>query len=75
MPGYRDPLPVAIAAAALGLAYIAISRRRNRNRAPLPPGPPGIPIAGNLPDVPSEKEWLTYTKWRETYGTYASDSI
>ncbi len=44
-------------------------RRTRRSIAPLPPGPRGLPLIGNLLDMPSEKEWLTYAKWGEKYGT------
>ena len=39
-----------------------------RRRLPLPPGPKGLPIIGNLWDVPAEYPWLTYAKWTATYG-------
>ena len=35
---------------------------------PLPPGPKGYPIIGNLFDVPVHKSWLAYDEWRKTYG-------
>lgn len=41
---------------------------RPRRNAPFPPGPKGLPLAGNLLDMPSEKEWLTFAKWGEIYG-------
>ncbi len=38
-------------------------------RTHLPPGPKGLPFIGNLLDMPTEKEWLTFAKWGERYGT------
>ncbi len=32
------------------------------------PGPEGFPLIGNLLDMPTEKEWLTFAKWSELYG-------
>ncbi|KAI0065153.1 cytochrome P450 [Artomyces pyxidatus] len=33
----------------------------------LPPGPSGYPLIGNALEL-REKQWLTFTRWRETYG-------
>lgn len=45
---------------------------RQRTRAPrgtsLPPGPKGLPVVGNLFDIPRERSWLTYTDWARTLG-------
>ncbi|SJL09788.1 related to cytochrome P450 CYP2 subfamily [Armillaria ostoyae] len=39
-----------------------------RRRLPLPPGPKGLPLIGNLWDVPAEYPWLAYAQWAATYG-------
>lgn len=36
--------------------------------APLPPGPKGKPLIGNLLDIPAEEQWVQATKWAEEYG-------
>lgn len=36
----------------------------------LPPGPKGLPLVGNLCDMPVEKEWLTFARWGEKYGAF-----
>ncbi|KAH9039868.1 cytochrome P450, partial [Lactarius pseudohatsudake] len=36
---------------------------------PYPPGPKRIPIIGNLLDMPSREEWVTYKKWSDQYGS------
>ena len=38
--------------------------------ASLPPGPQGLPVVGNILDMPSEKEWLTFAQWGERWGEY-----
>lgn len=45
------------------------SRRLLRQRGfPLPPGPKGWPIIGNLLQVPKDFSWLTFSQWGEEYG-------
>ncbi|KAH6904124.1 cytochrome P450 98A3 [Coprinopsis sp. MPI-PUGE-AT-0042] len=59
---------------ALGLTVFIVgrrlrdNRRRNPRGLPLPPGPKGLPIIGSALEVPSQRPWLTYTKWRKEYG-------
>ena len=43
-------------------------RDGNPNRLPLPPGPKGYPLIGNLFDMPDQKSWVVYDEWRKTYG-------
>jgi hypothetical protein len=40
----------------------------SRPPASLPPGPKGLPFVGNILDMPSDKEWLTYAQWGERWG-------
>ncbi|KAI0299745.1 cytochrome P450 [Multifurca ochricompacta] len=47
----------------LVLKYI----RTARLRASLPPGPRGVPLIGNIFDMPSSREWERFTEWGRKY--------
>ena len=45
-------------------------RDGNPNGLPLPPGPKGYPLIGNLFDMPADKPWVVYDEWRKIYGEF-----
>ncbi|KAF3043079.1 hypothetical protein E8E11_004042 [Didymella keratinophila] len=49
----------------LATLYLWIRRRQDSK---LPPGPPRLPILGNLHQAPKEAVWVTYQQWVEQYG-------
>ena len=49
--------------------------RRNPNSPPLPPGPKGYPLIGNLFDMPANKPWIVYDEWRKTYGEIYTNGL
>ena len=58
-----------VVVALLGLwATSARKSRSNPNQLPLPPGPKGYPVVGNLFEMPREKVWLLYDRWHQSYG-------
>ncbi|KAJ3550195.1 hypothetical protein NM688_g5103 [Phlebia brevispora] len=60
-------LPVTLLILVSIVALVGLVSRSRRNR--LPPGPKGIPLFGNIFDVPKSHEWLTYAKWSRQYGS------
>ena len=47
-------------------------RRKNPSRLPYPPGPPQLPLIGNLLDIPVsvQEPWKTYAAYSQRYGLY-----
>ncbi|RAL13437.1 cytochrome P450 [Aspergillus homomorphus CBS 101889] len=63
----------------LSLLYLLLYRLlyRSRPSAPLPPGPKGRPIIGNLADLPPAgmQEWKHWLQFKERYGPISSLTI
>ncbi|KAK1223739.1 hypothetical protein PQX77_013375, partial [Marasmius sp. AFHP31] len=57
----------AAAAATLLSLTCAWKLYRSRNNLPLPPGPPKLPLVGNLFQMPSFPVWEAYQRWSEEY--------
>ncbi|KAG6855686.1 hypothetical protein H0H87_012075 [Tephrocybe sp. NHM501043] len=39
-----------------------------KQTTPLPPGPAGLPIIGNVTDMPASKEWVVFAEWGRKWG-------
>ena len=44
--------------------------RKRRRGLPYPPGPPSLPIIGNLLNIPTEAPWTVYTDMSKKYGKH-----
>lgn len=61
------------------LLYLVVHtlRSRSRNALPLPPGPRGMPLLGNLGDLPKPgvPEWLHWLTFKDRFGPISSLSV
>jgi len=65
MPGLLICLDFAL----LAVTLVLLKKMFSKKSAPLPPGPPKLPVLENLLDMPASHEWLTFGDWGEKYGT------
>lgn len=70
--GWRDICVCALISVTL-LATIH-QEMKKRKAVLLPPGPPPIPIIGNVRGIDVNAPWLTYTEWGKQYGA-CSDMV
>ncbi|KAJ6561144.1 cytochrome P450 [Mycena vulgaris] len=66
MPQDQKTVILALGAAAL-LVTLHYVKPKNK-RAPFPPGPKGLPILGNIADLPQSQPWLTFSQWAKEHG-------
>ncbi|KAK7029428.1 hypothetical protein VNI00_014682 [Paramarasmius palmivorus] len=62
----ESPILGAVVVLALSLAFTTFWKRRSK--LPLPPGPSGNLIYGNLNQLPKTQAWFTYMDWGKDYG-------
>ncbi|THH17578.1 hypothetical protein EW146_g3259 [Bondarzewia mesenterica] len=53
----------------VGGLWLAKRLLAKKSVAPLPPGPRGLPLVGNVFDMPKTKAHLTFAKWSEEYNS------
>lgn len=59
-----------LTAIAIPLTAYVLVRLLQPRRPPLPPGPRGLPIIGNLLDMPKEDAWAHWVHHKDTYGDF-----
>ena len=60
---------ILLALAALAVTLVVYGQlTKKRLPAPLPPGPKGLPLLGNILDLPQSEPWKTFGSWGDKYG-------
>ncbi|KAF9557276.1 cytochrome P450 [Agrocybe pediades] len=62
---FNDILVALVALVAVGFVY----QQRRTNGTPLPPGPKGLPIIGNLRDLAVKTLWFPASRWAKEFGS------
>ncbi|KAG9015658.1 hypothetical protein FRB90_004578 [Tulasnella sp. 427] len=65
-----SPSPSHVVAGTVALFTLLLwhQRRTSKQQLPYPPGPPPLPLIGNVLDMPQSKFALTWTEYAEKYG-------
>lgn len=65
-----------IVAVGIGISLVwGVIQSRKPSSHYLPPGPKGLPVIGNLLNVPQNYEWITFAEWGRKWGGILSVSI
>jgi hypothetical protein len=59
---------VALGIVGVVLLWHLLMKGGRASEPPYPPGPRGLPLIGNILDMPAQKEWITFSKWGRDYG-------
>lgn len=72
-PSLPSPAGITLLDAGLcaGCAVISIALfLKQRKNYPYPPGPKGLPVIGNVFDMPSIEPWVAFRDWSREIGEY-----
>ncbi|KAF7348556.1 Cytochrome P450 [Mycena venus] len=59
----------------LCLSFLIIGWARRTRRRGYPPGPRGLPLIGNILQIPQDRQWLKWAEWKAQYGDVIRISI
>jgi hypothetical protein len=68
IPGWGPTTPLAVVALTIVAVLVWQLSHVGMRPAKLPPGPPTLPVIGNLHLMPKSHAWLQYSKWAKQYG-------
>lgn len=75
LPGDLTPIDLGLLGAGALILHAYLQSGKQPANGPLPPGPKGLPVIGNLLQMPTDKDWLTYAEWGRQYGGICSVTL
>ena len=55
----------------LGILFLVVLWRLVSRKTPsMPPGPRGLPLLGNILNMPTTESWLIFAEWAKIYGMF-----
>jgi hypothetical protein len=65
---YFTQVTIALLCAVPVAVHWYLTKKQISSPFPLPPGPPGLPIVGNVRGIDVAAPWRTYARWGKQYG-------
>ena len=57
------------------ISVVSLWNRQRRLLKLMPPSPPGLPLLGNVLQVPQVEPWHTFGKWKQQYGKFSTGAV
>lgn len=63
---------LAVLGALLTVGFLYKRQQKKNSSLPLPPGPKGLPLVGNVKDMMQKQLWYSVTRWGKEFGESCS---
>lgn len=70
---FTTPWAVILSAFLATAVLVFFKSNRTFHSRSLPPGPPGLPIFGNILQMSTDNLWMKFAEWGKQYGELSDD--